>query len=219
MTTALQIITSALQGINVLGANETIAAADANYCLNELNIIADNFNAGRYDLFKDTFVSGTVTGQTLTTSTGAFASVTTGIEIQGMLADNYTMSVISIEQYRDIFNKAASGRPLNYAYDGANTIYLYPAAINNVMTIQSRGSIANFADLATNYIFPSGYLNAFIANLQVVIAMAYKGTVSPSLLKKQFAAMQMIESSNIRPVILDNQPLKQTKFNILTGTR
>ena len=221
MTTARQIIQLSLEGINVIGAGETISADLADFCLRQLNAIADRMSAGRGDLFKDQLVSGTVSGTTLTTGTGAFASVSAGQEIQGMLADNYPMAQITIEQYRDIFNKTASGRPQNYAYDGFNTIYLYPVATNNVMTIQCRQDIQQFADLDSDYGFPSGYLSAFSACLAVAVAPSLLGGATQDMMKKEMAAMQAIQGGNIRPLILGGDPINvgHRGGNIINGFR
>lgn len=217
MTTARQIIQLSLEGIGIIGAGETIGAEDAEYSLRQLNTIVDRMSAGRNDLFKDQLTSGTVTGATLTLGTGSFLAVGAGQEIQGMLADNFTMSPITMEQYRDIYNKNNSGRPINYAYNGFDTIYLYPAATGNVMTIQSRADLQQFADLDTNYLFPSGYMSAFIAALAVAVAPSLMSGVTPDMIRKESVAMKNIEGSNVRPIILNANDYKSRTSNIING--
>lgn len=219
MTTARQIIQLSLEGINVIGAGDTISADLSDFCLRQLNAIADSMSAGRADLFKDQLISGTVTGQTLTTAAGSFSAISTGQEIQGMLADNYPVTQITFEQYRDIFNKNVTGRPLNYAYDGANTIYLYPAATGNVITIQCKSDIAQFADLDTNYVFPSGYLQAFAHSLAVAVAPSLLGGVTADMERKKFTSMKAIESANIKPLMIGGDPINKPNQNgnILNG--
>jgi hypothetical protein len=218
MTTARQIITLTLEETTVIGAGETISAEDMDYYFRQLNTIADKLSAGRVDLFKDQLISGTVTGTTLTLGIGSFASIAQGSEIQGMLADNYTMSPITFEQYRDIFNKNVTGRPINYAYNGFDTIYLYPAANSNVMTVQARSDIQQFATYDTNYTFPAGYKSAFIACLSTVAARTMN-MLSSEIKKNETNALKAIEGANIRPLILNSTPFdkKNIRPNILNG--
>jgi hypothetical protein len=218
MTTARQIIQLSLEGIGVLGLEDVMSAEDADYYLRQLNTIADKLSAGRADLFKDQLISGTVTGVSLTLGLGSFVSVSSGAEIQGMLADNFPVTPITFEQYRDIFNKNVSGRPLNYSYNGFDTIFLYPMATGNTITIQARADIQQFANLDTDYIFPSGYKSAFIACLSVVAAKSMK-MLTKDMKDDERDALKAIESTNIRPLMLDNRGYykNSTNGNILNG--
>lgn len=207
-----------METINSTGAGETISAEDIDYCLRRLNLIVDSMGASKANLFKDQLVSGVVTGATLTIGAGSFATVSAGGEIQGMLADNYTMSPISFEQYRDIFDKNEQGRPVNYAYDGYDKIYLYPAATGNTMTIQCRQDIQQFANLDTDYLFPDGYFSAFVYWLADDISTAF-GATNPQITRKKMEAMRAITADNLRPLILHDKTysMDYTSGNILNG--
>lgn len=211
MTTARQIVQLALEGMNRLSPGEVIDADLAAIALRQLNAIADQMSAGRADLFKDLLVSGPATGAALTIGTGAFLSVSPGQEIQGMTADGYRMTSITFEQYRDIKDKSVAGRPINYAYDGAETIYLYPQATGNTMAVQSRADLQQFADLDTSYTLPSGYLMAFSTSLQVSLAPTLLGGVPASIERANMKAMMGIEGANIRPLMLGGDPINRAR--------
>lgn len=214
MTTARQIINLALESNGILGIGETLSADDADYYFRQLNLIVDKMSAGRSDLFKDQYVTGVVSGDFLTTGTGSFTAVSVGTEIQGMTADSFMMSPITFEQYRDIFDKTASGRPINYAYDGFNKIYLYPQATGNTITIQTRADITEFADLDTDYTFPSGYKSAFVACVAKVAAKAMNA-LTKDIKDEETEALKTIESANIRPLMLGHNTTNGK--NILNG--
>ena len=208
MTTARTIVTLALESMNRLSPGEVIDADLAAMAMRQLNAIADQAGAGRDMLFKQAFTSGRVTGASFTLAAGSFAAVGIGDEIEGMTADNYQMAPITMAQYRDIFNKAtALGRPQFYAHDGAVTVFLYPVANANLITIQSRIELSQFADLDTDYAMPSGYLMFFASALAVALAPALLGAVTPSLKLNAKAAEHTIQGGNVRPMIIGGDPI------------
>ena len=223
MTTARAIVTLALESMNRLSPGETIDADLAAMALRQLNATADSASAGRSFLFKQTFVSGTVTGASLTLATGSFAAVGFGDEIEGMTADNYPMRPITMDQYRDIFTKTSSGRPQFYAFDGAVTVYLYPAASANVISLQTRVELSQFADLDTDYAMPNGYLRFFSSMLAVSLSPSLLGGVPPGLKTEARSAAENIEGGNIRPIIICGNPISRSRIigsalgNILGG--
>lgn len=221
MTTARNIITLALESMNKLSPGEPLDADLTAACLRRLRSIADDWSAGRDMMFQDQIVSGVVTGLFLTLATGSFVSITPGDEILAMSADNFPMGPITIQQYAGIYDKTSSGRPQSYASDGLSTVFLFPAAAGNTISITTRKPFAAFADLDTAYVMPSGYEGAFAASLAVAMAPALLGKVPPDLAAKERKALFNIAGGAIRPAILDSSPLRRGRIggNILGGWR
>ena len=212
MTTARTIITLGLESMNRLSPGETIDADLAAMAMRQLNAVADSASANRDALFKQAFMSGTVSGTSFSIATGSFASVGFGDTIEGMTADRFPMRPITMQQYLDIYTKAATGRPNVYAFDGAITVYIYPAAVNSVITMQSRVDLSQFADLDTDYVMPNGYLRFFSAALAVALAPALLGTMPPALKTEARIAAANIEGSNIKPRIIGGNPISLSSY-------
>lgn len=220
MTTARTIITLTLEGMNRLAPGETLDADLAAACLRRLNAIADDWSAGRDMMPQDQLVGGAVTGASLTLAAGAFATIGAGDEIIQAQADGFPMDPITMQQYQNILLKNQSGRPQVWAWDGLATVYLYPAAAGNTISLMTRAAFASFADLDTPYTLPSGYQGAFAASLSVAMAPALLGAVTPSLLAAEKKALYNVSNSTVRPAILSANPLDaRPGGSILLGWR
>lgn len=218
MTTARTIISLALEAMNKLAPGEVLDADLAAICLRRLNAIADDWSAGRDMTPQDVIASGAVTGGSLTLGTAPFAAIPVGEEIISAQADGFPMTSITMQQYNDIPIKTQGGRPEVYACDGLATVYLYPAATGNTINLLTRAPFSSFADLDTSYTLPAGYQGAFAASLAVAMAPALLGGVPPGLQLAEKKAMFNVRNANIRPAIVDGNPLAQrTCGNILLG--
>lgn len=221
MATARNIITLALESMNRLSPGETLDADLAASCLRRLNSIADDWNSGRDMMFKDAIVTGTATGVSFSTSSGAFASVGFGQAITQVQADGYRMEPITMQQYNAIYLKTQTGRPQFWAWDGADTVYLYPAANGNTLNVLVRAEFSAFADLDASYTIPSGYESAFAAVLAVAMAPALLGKVPIELKEAKREALFNIAGNTARPEIISASPLARRAMgsNILQGWR
>ncbi len=218
MTTARTIISLALESMNKLAPGEVLDADLAAICLRRLNAIADDWSAGRDMTPQDVIASGAVTGTSLTLGTSPFAAIPVGEEIISAQSDGFPMTPITMQQYNDIPIKTQGGRPEVYAWNGLATVYLYPAATGNTITLLTRAPFSSFADLDTSYTLPAGYQGAFAASLAVAMAPALLGGVPPGLQLAEKKAMFNVRNANVRPAIVDANPLAQrTCANILLG--
>lgn len=218
MTTARTIITLALEAMNRLSPGETLDPDLAAACLRRLNAIADDWSAGRDMMPQDQLVAGAVAGASLTLATGAFAAIGVGDEIIQAQADGFPMTQITMQQYQNIPNKAQSGRPEVWAFDGLATVYLYPAPAGSTINLMTRAPFAAFADLDTAYTTPSGYQGAFAASLAVAMAPALLGGVPPGLLAAEKKALYNVGNSTVRPAIISANPMaRRPGGNILQG--
>ena len=130
-----------------------------------------------------------------------------GEEIISAQADGYGMTKITMQQYNDIRVKTQSGRPEVWAHDGLATVYLYPAAAGNTISLLTRAPFATFVDLDTSYTLPSGYQGAFAASLAVAMAPALLGGVTPGLLMAEKRARFNVKNANVRPATVSANPL------------
>lgn len=218
MATGRNIVTLALESMNRLSPGEALDADLAAACLRRLNSIADDWNAGRDMMFQDQMVSATVSGSTITLGTGSFAAITPGDEIIAIQADNVPMSPMTVQQYNAIPVKTTTGRPDLWLHDGLQTVYLYPVAVSNVLSVVARKPFASFADLDTVYTMPSGYEGAFAASLAVAMAPALLGKVPPGLDAAKKAALFNIAGQAVRPAIVNPNPMRRRiGGNIYTG--
>lgn len=220
MATARTIISLALESMNKLAPGETLDPDVADRCLRRLNVIADDWSAGRDMMPQEAIVSGAVTGTSLTLGAGSFVSVAAGDEIMGMTADNLPMDPITMAQYQTIYLKTQTGRPLYWVADGLSNVYLYPAAAGHVMGILARVPFTAFADLDTSYTMPSGYQGAFSAVLAVAMAPALLGKVTQDLKDNKREGRANIRSGNVRPAIISANPLQRAPVGgLLQGWR
>lgn len=220
MPTARTIIELALEGMNKLSPGESLNADLAAMCLRRLNAIADDWSTGREMPPQDLIVSGAVTGTSLTLGAGSFAAISPGDEVMSAQADGYRMDPITMAQYNNIITKTQTGRPDFFAPDGLSTVYLYPAPTGNTINLLVRKAFTQFVDLDTNYTMPSGYQGAFAASLAVALAPALLGGIPPDLLRAERKAMFNVQGANVRPAILNNDPLRplnRPSGNILQG--
>jgi hypothetical protein len=219
MVTARTIITLALESMNRLSPGEVLDADLAAACLRRLNAIADDWSAGRDMTPQDVIASGAVTGPSLLLGASAFAAVAAGEEIISAQADGYPMAPITMQQYNNVRVKNQGGRPEVWAHDGLATVYLYPAATGNTISLLTRAPFASFADLDTAYTLPSGYQGAFAASLSVAMAPALLGGVPPGLLAAERKALFNVANANVRPAMVSSNPLSPrcSSGNILTG--
>lgn len=218
MTTARNIVTLALEGMNKLSPGETIDADVGAVCLRRLNSIVDDWNAGQSMQPVDQIVSGTVTGQSLTLASSSFAAIGYGDEIISMQSDGFPMVPITIAKYNDIPIKSQAGRPQVWARDGGSTVFLYPAASASVISIVTRKPFTAFADFDTTYLLPPGYEGAFAAALAVALAPSLLGGVPPALLAAERKAVANVRNGTVRPAIISANPLaRNLRGNILQG--
>lgn len=219
MTTARTIITLALEGMNKLSPGEVLDFDLAAACLRRLNAIADDWSAGRDMAPQDVIATGAVNGTSLLLGAGAFVAIAPGQEIIGAQSDGYPMDLVTMQQYNDIRLKDQAGRPEVYVPDGLATVYLWPAASGNTVSLLTRAPFASFADLDTTYTLPSGYQGAFAASLAVAMAPALLGAATPALLLAEKKALFNVANANVRPAIIAANPLlpRANGGNILNG--
>ncbi len=218
MATARTIISLTLEAMNRLAPGETVDADLAAVCLRRLNAIADDWSVGNAMPPQDQIVAGVITGQSLTLGQGDFIGIPAGTEVAQLQADGYAMAPITMAQYNGIHLKSTGGRPEVWAYDGLDTIFLYPASTGSTIYALSRKAFSQFSDIDTDYLLPAGYQGAFAASLAVAMAPALLGKVTADLMQAERRALFRIQSANVRPAMISASPLTPNcSGNILQG--
>ena len=220
MATARQVITSALTfRLNRLGVGEVLDADTGAVCLAALNEIGDEWSSGSSMLFQEVFVTGVCNGTTGTLGT-TWPGIATGEEILGATVSygagfDKPIDWISLAQYADIGQKSTASIPQFYAVDGASTVYFWPAASGQTITLRVKQSAAVFADLDTSYTMPQGYAFALAACLAERLAPVMLGGITPAIANEARRARMMVMALNTDPAIVDAGSRRYG--NILSG--
>jgi hypothetical protein len=222
MTTARQIISGALtHHLNRLSPGETLDADLAGMCLSALNEIADEWNGAGSFLWRDALYSAVVTGSTATLGV-TFTGIDPGDNIEGATYDggwgDIPIEMITFAQWHEgVTDKNVSGGyPQYMAHDGAATLYFYPAATGQTIKLRAKGSMAEFADLDTDYVMPSGYRAALAAVLAERVAPSVIGQIPPSVRAAAARSLRAIKAQQTEPGIAATTSIGG---NILAGWR
>ena len=202
---ALEIINDAYERCNKLTPGEPLSADDAAFALRKLNLLVDELSSLNMFLFQSVLTSSAQTGH-ITLGSGAWAAIKPGDEIVSATANNLTMGQITMQQYNELYNPTVTGLPTVWAHDGMSNVYLWPVPTGQTIKVQTRNTVTEFADLATEYTAPAGYKSALGAGLAVRVAPTIAGGVTPDMLRAEKAAMSNI--NNYIPAIVNHTGFK-----------
>ena len=207
MTNARSIITGALTfRLNRLSPGETMDADLAALCLDGLNHIVDEIDGAKGSLFREILTAGTVTSSTGTLGT-TWATLSPGDQILGATyndgSNDIVLDPLTMEQYHALPVKTQAGDPLYFAHDGAATIYFYPVPTSRSVTLRTRETVADFADLDTDYVMPKGYESFFSALLAELMAPVLTGGIKAPLVRAASAARRRMVTQNLNPAIVN----------------
>ena len=208
MTTARGVITDALTfRLNKLSPGEALDADTAATCLGALNAIADEINGQGAFLFRDIFTAGAVTGASGALGT-EWAALSPGAAIAGATIQlsagiDTPLSPMSIDVYADLPQKSTAGTPESFAHDGYATVYLYPAAAGQTITLRTRQAVEDFADLDTDYGMPAGYRSALSDLLADRLALPMVGRVPGEVKAAAAAARVRLGAQAAAPAIIN----------------
>lgn len=220
MTKARVIIRNALTfGLNRLSPGEQEDADLFGRCLDALGSIVDEINGGKAMLWREVLTqSSAITGVSAQLGV-AWPTLASGEKILGATVQyaggqDTPMSEITMGQYQDILVKGTASLPQVWAHDGAATVYLWPAAAGQTVTLRTRQAAQTFADLDTDYSMPAGYQSAF----EALLAEKMAPTLNPQMLQvasaKAVAAKRRIGAQVVAPAIMEGN---RCYGNILTG--
>lgn len=243
ITTAQDIITTALQFSRGDNPGDTPSAADLASGLDLLNLMLDSWS-GRSLLtlaeIQENFplVAGTAAytiGASATFNTSMPFSISSAFIRDANYVD-YDLDIVSREVFNSKVDKAMPGdyaRPEILFYDpgatqqatqaGTINLYMAPdASIAYTLFIVSEKPLTEFASLSTSITFRPSYKLAIISNLVVLMNAMYGRTTSPEMIQTATESMRIIEAVNaankkkISGFTFPGQ--KNRSYNILTGT-
>lgn len=197
---AIEIIQDAFERCNRLSPGEVLSADDAAFGLRRLNLLVDELNGQNTFLFQSLLTSAAQSGA-ITLGVGAWAAIASGDDVVSATANNLALAPISMRQFNELYQPNVQGVPSVYASDGLGTVFLWPVPNGQTIKLQTRNSVSNFADLATDYTVPAGYQSALGAALAVRIAPAIMGNIPAHLLRAETDLMGNI--SLYKPAILN----------------
>lgn len=228
MTTARQIIKSAMQKIGVLTKSETPDADEASDGLTTLNQMLQSWSNDSLLVYARLAESFTLSGGTASYTIGTGATFNTSRPVQivsGYVRSgttDYPLSKIKDTEYDTIGAKTTTGIPNSFFYDynapsGTVTFSPVPDAAYSVY-LRMEKALTSIATLDTDIEFPTGWEEAIIYNLALRLAPEYGATVDQLTYDIAKDSKGALASSVAKNRTMDTSPLVNTgSFNILTG--
>lgn len=202
MTTAADIIKSALRKIGVADPGETLASEDMNTGIEALNDMLAMWSAESMNIYATTQENFPLTGAQSYTigSTGDF-NTQRPIEILQAFtrigSTDYPCSIITKEEYNELSTKSTSGSyPYYLAYAKEyplGRIYVYPAS-TGTLYIESQKLLQQFTLSTTDYSMPPEQLFAIKTNLAAVIAPEYGKLPDANLMNQAMTSKSLLKS-------------------------
>lgn len=212
MTTALDLITDALQELSVVGAGQAVEPEDAALGLRRLNQVLQTWANSRLTIPALTEISVTLTtAQSYLIGPGGATATARPLKVLNATAldasgQEHPVGIITSQQWGDIFNKDVTGGPPNYVwYDATNTngtIYVYPKAPGYTLKLDCQVLLTSFAYTATAVTLPDGYESALYLTLADALASSYGKQLPPDSRRRMMGAVSAIKRTNTEPLIL-----------------
>ena len=221
MTAARAIITTALGvHLNRLSPGESLDADLAAFCLDALNDVGDEWSGSSTYLWKETMhASAALTGVSAELGV-AWPTIDTGTALLGATYNNgygeFPIKSATMQEYHELVRvkSLVSGVPRLFAFDGETTVYFYPGLASIPVTLRTKESVPNFADLDTDYTMPRGYKAGLSAMLAERVANTLVGGAPASVTKAANSARATLRAQSMAPGVINGGA---TPGNILTG--
>lgn len=234
VTTAQDIINSALRGLQVLSPDVTLTADEANGGLDALNLLLESLSIDSlmvHHITKEPFTL--VPGQqSYTIGTGGNFNTDRPIAIESATvtvngSDYPIETVFAYDDWAAIRLKTLQTTFTQYLYfDGTyplGTINLYPVPSSaTTLTLYSRKELTQFTSLTAPISLPPGYKRMLKYGLQIELAPEYQTTAGDDVKRLYIDAKAGIKRVNKRPItsqvdvaLLGNG--RGRRFNIYSG--
>ena len=232
VTTAMDIINSALRVLQVKASDVVLTASEANDALDCFNTMIDSWSTESlmlYHITKETF-NITAGVNPYTFGTGGSFNSNRPVEIEQATVSvggtDQPIKIVAYDDYAAILLKSlTAGYPQELYVDAdypLSTLYFYPAPnINTTVTLYSRKALTQFANLTSTFLLPPGYARALKYCLACEIAPEYQTTAGADVLKLAAAAKSNIKRVNKRVMTMQIDPMlvsgRAIRFNIYSG--
>ena len=215
MTTALEIIESAMGKINMLAAGETVSAEDADLCLSRLNSLVDAWGLESLMAYTTTETVFTLPANTTSRTIGAAQQINVArpvrIELGSFVrvgSNDYPLDAVGEPDYNGIALKSTqNGWPSKCHFDGGSptgNVFFWPPASQSVeVHLVTLAPLSQFADTATDYTLPTGYKRALEFNLAIEIAPDFRAQVNPYVAGAAANSKRLIKRMNLSVPQLD----------------
>mgnify|MGYP003666908049 FL=1 len=208
MTTARDIVKSALRKIAVLGQGASLNNQEAQDGLSALNMMVASWSVEGNLVFTQQFETfPIVSGQkTFTIGTGGDFDTDRVLRISSAYVtqgtQDYLLTRYNKDEYASIDDKNTSSIPTIYYFDAnyplANlTLYPVPVGVQTI-TLVDENALTGFATLDTVFAMPAEYEEALIYNLAIRLAPEYEREALPSVVKIAAKSKKIVESQNSR---------------------
>lgn len=194
--TPAELFTSMLRGLGVLSVTETLGTDLRDYCLEEFNMMLDNWSADGimiYARIRDT--------QVLTPGTANYA-LTNVMEIYDVFvrgSSDYPVKTITEKEYNAIPNKATTGRPYQLFYKPdytAGSYYLYfTPDTADTLYIDSYKQFIDVAHGAT-ITLPDSYLEPLKYNMMLRVADGLGASLTQTQVRLAESSLTLIRQNN-----------------------
>ena len=212
MSTALDIITDALQELGVVGAGDAVSPEDAALGLRRLNQVLQTWANSRLTIPALTEISVTLnTAQSYTIGPSGGTVAARPVKVQTATAldsggNESPVHIINAAQWGDIFTKDVSGGPPLYVWYQATltngTAHVYPKAPGYTLKLDCQVLLTSFSTTGATFTLPDGYEAALYLTLADSLASSYGKQLSPDSRRRMAGAVSAIKRVNTEPLIL-----------------
>jgi hypothetical protein len=214
VTTALNIITDALQENGIVGAGQTPSNEDISLCLRRLNQILERWSNQRLAFPVLSEVSVTLNGAASYTIGPSGADVTAARPIRvthathiGTDSIESPIRVLTQEQWDAIPLKSIDGGPPDSIWYSASVttgrVYVWPKGDSGTLKLDVLSLLTSFATQATTCTLPPGYESALYLTLACDTRGAYSLPPDADLRARAKGACSVLKRTNYEPVYLN----------------
>ena len=209
MSTALDIITDALQELGVVDAGGTVAPEDAAFCLKRLNQIIQTWANSFLTFPVLTSISVPMTSSETYTigPTGNVVAArpvkVTGAVLRDAAGNDSTVDILSAPEWAVIFAKDTTGPTSGIWYEATDTngtLHVHPQSSGYTLLLDCQTRLTSFASTSTAVTLPEGYEAALMLALVDSIAGPYTKQVSADQRRRLAGAMSAIKRNNAEPL-------------------
>lgn len=222
LSTAGDVINSALRASGVLGVGQTALTTDVSDALDLMNMLLTEWQINRwlvYDLIDVSFTSTGATSYTVGPGGNFVTSAPRPDKIDAAFArltatgkDIILYPFMSREGYDRIIEKSAAGTPAFFFYDPGlgttGTIYLSPVpAATYSLRLSVKSSLGQLASTATVIALPQPYIVALLWNLAAALRPYFQMDEDPQVsARAQSTLMMMVNSIAQVPQVVQPRP-------------
>jgi hypothetical protein len=215
MTTANDIIRTAMKLAGVLAVGQTPIAEDMNDCLNLLNSMLASWNQSRWLIWHLLDISYASTGaKTYTVGPSGNFNVTRPDRLQAAYVRqtvtaspngyfDFPLQIMqTYEEYSEITLKSLTSWPTVAFYDPTltqGTLYVWPIPSSQFeIHIIVKDTLGSFPTLVTEFNLPPEYMEALYYNLAARIRVLYRLPADPVIIALAGTALNVIRVANTR---------------------